>query len=270
MAHTKVQMSHLTASTMREVAARNPVILLPLGSFEDQGPHMPMGDYLLADAMAERIAQQATQNGLETYVAPVLPFGGADYFGYMPGGIALSQTTFQAVLTDMLTGLLRHGLTRLIILNGHGGNCTMIHDVTHALWRQNNVVIPSFYLWRVAASLMSQTMDAEVAGRSGGHGANPLTSIGMFLKPELIENTKIPTQSYEKTAWGLKVLDFGTVDLNGVPVSIPLEGDSTATQGVGRGNPALCNAEDGKILTQKLVDYGVQLVAHVMQQSALR
>lgn len=73
---------------------------------------------------------------------------------------------------------------------------------------------------------------------------------------------------FRKTAWGLKVVDFGTVDLNGVPVSIPLEGDSTATQGVGKGNPHLCSAEDGERLTAKLVEYGVQLVEHVIKKAS--
>ncbi|MCP1196738.1 creatininase family protein [Acetobacter senegalensis] len=268
MTKATVHMARLTAAEMREAIVRNPVILLPLGSFEDQGPHMPMGDYLLADAVAERIAQEATQAGHETYVAPVLPFGGADFFGYMPGGIALSQTTLQAVLSDMLESLLRHGLTRLVILNGHGGNCTMIHDVTHSIMRKSGVIIPSFYLWRVAATIMPHIMGKEKAALSGGHGANPLTSIGMHLLPECIKPERLITPDSEKTAWGLKVVDFGTVDLNGVPVSIPLEGDSTATHGVGKGNPHLCSAEDGERLTAKLVEYGVQLVEHVIKKAS--
>ena len=44
----KVRLSELTAVEVREILGKNPVILLPLGSHEDQGPHAPMGDYLLA------------------------------------------------------------------------------------------------------------------------------------------------------------------------------------------------------------------------------
>jgi hypothetical protein len=98
---SKVRLSELTGGEAREVLARRPVILLPLGSQEDQGPHAPMGDYLSADAVAARIAAAATAAGTETLVAPVLPFGGADYFGTMPGGIALGQATLRAVLTDI-------------------------------------------------------------------------------------------------------------------------------------------------------------------------
>ena len=69
-----------------------------------------MGDYLSAEGVALRIAARATDTGTETLVAPVLPFGGADYFASMPGGISLSQSTLRAVLTDVLACLLRHGL----------------------------------------------------------------------------------------------------------------------------------------------------------------
>src|SRR5580765_8402318 len=140
---TKFRMGELTGGEAREAAARNPVILLPLGSHEDQGPHAPMGDYLSAERVAERIAERATAQGTETYVAPVLPFGGADYFGTMPMGIALSQSTLRAVLTDMLACLLRHNLTRLIVINGHGGNVQAVHEATQVIYREHKVLIPS-------------------------------------------------------------------------------------------------------------------------------
>ncbi len=43
--------------------------------------HAPMGDYLLAEKIAELAAIRATERGMRTLVAPVLPFGGADWFG---------------------------------------------------------------------------------------------------------------------------------------------------------------------------------------------
>ena len=141
---TKYRMGELTAGEMRETLAGYPVILLPLGSFEDQGPHAPMGDYLSAERMAERIAERATRGGVRTLVAPVLPYGGADFFGTMPGGIALSQTTFRAVLTDIFNCLTRHHLTRIIVINGHAGNTQAFLDTAQVLWREKRVLVPSF------------------------------------------------------------------------------------------------------------------------------
>src|SRR6202795_1117161 len=126
----KVRLSELTAVEAREILAKNPVILLPLGSHEDQGPHAPMGDYQLAERVADLIAERASGLGVETLVAPVIPFGGANYFGSTPGGIALSQTTLRALLIDVLGCLLRHNLSHLIILNGHDGNVQCIKKGT--------------------------------------------------------------------------------------------------------------------------------------------
>src|ERR1700735_175595 len=97
----KRRLAELTGGEMREIVPRRPVILLPLGSHEDQGPHAPMGDYLLAELVANQIAERAFGLGVETLVAPVIPFGGSNYFGSTPGGIALSQTTLRALLMDV-------------------------------------------------------------------------------------------------------------------------------------------------------------------------
>ena len=68
---TKYRMGEITATEMREVLRARPVVLLPLGSFEDQGPHAPMGDYLLAEKIAELVALRASERGVRTVVAPV-------------------------------------------------------------------------------------------------------------------------------------------------------------------------------------------------------
>ena len=154
-----------------------------MGSHEDQGPHAPMGDYLSADAIAERIARRAGERGVETLIAPALPFGGADYFGSMPGGISLTQPTLRAVLSDMLGCLIRHNLTRLIVINGHGGNVQAIHDATQPFWVQRQILIPSFYLWRVGYGLLPGIVGEEKAKLVSGHGADPLTSVAMHLFP---------------------------------------------------------------------------------------
>src|SRR5262249_62095655 len=98
-------MGTITGGEGRELYANNPIILRPMGSHEDQGPHAPMGDYLLAEKIAELAALRATARGVRTVVAPVVPFGGDDYFGAMPGGIALTQSTLTTVIREMVGAL---------------------------------------------------------------------------------------------------------------------------------------------------------------------
>ena len=112
----KVHMAMITGGEARALLPTNPVILLPMGSHEDQGPHSPMGDYMLAEKVAELAALKASQSGTRALVAPVVPFGGADFFGPMVGGIAITPATLTSVITDMVASLNRNGLTRLIVI----------------------------------------------------------------------------------------------------------------------------------------------------------
>ena len=258
----KVRLGELTAGEAREVLSRRPVILLPLGSHEDQGPHAPMGDYLLAELFGELIAKRASTNGVETFVAPVLPFGGANYFGSTPGGLAISQNTLHAVLTDILDCLLRHDLSALIILNGHDGNVQCIQEVTQEIYRSRGYVIPSFYLWSVADHLLEKVVGQEMAKRTAGHGADVLTSLAMHHFPDWIRWDMIPEPSVLPKVIGLPVTGLATVDFEGCNISVPLEVAELAPNGVSAGDPRLCSAETGAALTEMLADYGARFVRH--------
>jgi len=253
---------------MRELALRKPVLLLPLGSHEDQGPHAPMGDFLSADAIAVCIAERASEAGTETVVAPVLPFGGTDFFASMPGGIALSQSTLVAVLDDMLGCLLRHNLTRIIIINGHAGNVQAIHTATQKIWLDRGLLIPSFYLWRVAFGLLPKILGPENARRASGHGADPLSSVAMHLFPDLIRHDLIPAGKPPETFRGLKVSGFGTLDFEGVDIAVPLEVGDTAPNGVTSGDPRLASTETGAAVVEQLTEIGARLAARVASWDA--
>lgn len=258
----KVRMSELTGGEAREEMARNPVILLPMGSHEDQGPHAPMGDYLLADAVTERIARRAGERGTRTLVAPVVPFGGADYFGSMAGGIALSQATLRTVIADMLACLLRHNLTRIVVINGHGGNVQAIHDATQPIWVQRRILIPSVYLWRIGCSLLPGILGAETAAKVAGHGADPLTSIGLHLFPQLMRPDLVPQPLPREEVLGLQLADLGVARFEGADVAVPIEYHEVARNGVLGGDPRRCSAETGAILVEQLTEIGARFVEH--------
>jgi creatinine amidohydrolase len=257
-------MATITGGEARALYAENPVILLPMGSQEDQGPHAPMGDYLLAEKISELIALRATANGVRTVVAPVIPFGGAEHFGPMPGGIALEPATLSLVLGDIFDNLLRHKLTRIVVINGHGGNVEPIRSVTRGLHRKSGLVVPSLYLWRICYAIMPALLGAEKAARVAGHGGDPLTSIGLHLFPGVLRPDMIPEQRPLKTeeSLGLPFVGLGTAQFEGVEVGLPHEYDAIYNEGVGKGDPRLCSAETGAVLTEKLTDICARFVAH--------
>jgi creatinine amidohydrolase len=263
----KVRMGEITGDEARALYAKNPVILLPMGSHEDQGPHAPMGDYFLAEKMAELIALKATAEGTRTVVAPVLPFGKGDFFGPMIGGIALSAATFRAVLDELFAQLLRHKLTKLVVINGHGGNVNVINEATRAVMHGGGPVIPALYLWRIAYAEMPKLLGAEKAKAVSSHGADPLTSLCMHLFPERIRADLIPPpRKGGATALGLPFQGWGSLNFNGAEVTTPHEYDMVSPNGLGTGDPRLCSAESGKLIADRLAEIGAGFCHHYAKQ----
>lgn len=266
-------MAAITGKEARELYSTNPVVLLPMGSQEDQGPHAPMGDYVFAAKIAELAAVRATASGYRTVVAPVIPFGGADHFDSMVGGIALSKATLTAVLSEVIGSLHRHGLIRLIILNGHGGNADPILAVGRDIYRRTKLIVPNIYLWRVCLGLLPSIVGPEQAARSAGHGADPLTSIGLSLFPDLMRPDLIPLSQPLK--WNgdldLPYVATGTVSFDGAEIGMATDYSDVYNEGVGKGDPTLSRKETGSALVEQLTSVISRFIQHyVMQTDRLR
>lgn len=255
MPETEVRLSRLTGQDARAALADNPVILLPMGSHEDQGPHFPMGDYLFAERIAELAAMHAHAAGVPTYVAPVLPYGGEDFFRSAIGGIVLEQSTLTAVIHDMLSSLIANGLTRIVMVNGHSGNVNPIALAMREIHQATGIVVPSIYLWEAAYGMLPDIVGTENAAKRSGHGADPLGSVGLHLMPELLRMQYRPAQRAMKSdpAWGLPFSNLGKARLGGVDIGLPHDFADVFHDGVGGGDPFLCDAATGEELTRRLV-----------------
>ncbi len=259
------RLADVTAATCAGMKKTNPIILLPLGSHEDHGPHLPMGDYLLAEVLAGQIAAGAAKHGITTLVAPTLPYGVADYFAASPGAMALAPASFKAVLEDLLGGLIAQGLTRIVILNGHGGNAPMIHEVTLAIKTANRIVIPSFYLWKIARVIMERHLGSEAAPRFG-HGAEPLASLSLALRPEATNFEPVAGRE-AGFELGLPVSGFGTADFAGVPIDVPSQFHQVP-DGAIRAAASMASAELGAAVAHELVEVASSFVAYYAKVTA--
>ncbi|MCA0964766.1 creatininase family protein [Salipiger bermudensis] len=255
---------HLGRMTQAEAARRltdNPVILLPLGSQEGQGPHVPMGDYRLSEVLAERIA---TRSG--ALIAPVLPFGYADFFRDYPGGVQVRAETFTAVLTDMLTSFLDHGLTRLLILNGHTTNAPLIAQVTRALRRERGAVIASVDLWpSVSGAVMAEQFGAAPVK---GHGGEPITSVALHLLAGEARPLEVPPQDRRGALLNMALRGVSGADFEGLRVNLPVTASEIAPDGLLGGDASHATAEAGAAITEDLVARLAALVTHLQEAPA--
>lgn len=256
----KIRMAELTSQEARDHLDANAVVLLPMGSLEDQGIHAPMGDYLAADLMAMEIAKAARADGVATFVAPVIPFGGKDYFDSSHGGISISNATLVALLDDMFGCLDRHGIRKLMIVNGHGGNVPAITEVA-LRWRQKaGLFVPSMYLWQVAYGELPALIGKEKAAKSSGHGGDPLTSVGLHFYPDLLRPDLMRASPTGSTVKGLEISGFSTITYDGAKIQVPIEALEATETGAFGCDPHLCSAETGAALVQRLAAIGAGLV----------
>jgi len=117
---TEYRWERLTAPELKQRAAADALAVLPIGSLEQHGPHLPVWtDSYCAHEIALRGVAEA---GLPAVVLPPLWLGLSEHHLPFGGTITLDHATFHAVLRCVVRSLLADGFGRLLIVNGHGGN----------------------------------------------------------------------------------------------------------------------------------------------------
>jgi len=245
---SKFRLAEMTFREFQQRIDENPVILLPLGSQEEQGPTAPMGDFMLTDALAAQVAERAG-----AIAAPTLPFGYGDYFRPVPGGIQLRAETFCAVLRDYADNFLDHGLSRLVILNGHSGNAPMIDRVTRGIRTERGVVVPSINLWRLHTPEVWEEAYGVAAGKGFGHGAEPLGSVYTYFFPQHMRPDLRETPANGKTFMGFETSGFAAVKFRGLDIAMPLDVTDVTDNGIAGGDPGLVSAAAGRRIAEHIV-----------------
>jgi len=252
----KYLLKDFTWMEFRERMKKKPVMLIPLGSQEEQGPHAPMGDFMLTEKITEKIAQAS-----DAIAAPIIPFGYADYFRSVAGGIQLQPETFRAVLEDICDNFLSHNLDRILILNGHSGNYPLIDQSIRKIKLKKNVWIPCINLWRLMTPEKWTEFYGEQAANAFGHGGDPLTSVYLHLFPNLVRMDLVEIGE-KKEVLGLSTSGLNAVKFNGVDVNLAIDIDDICDSGIAGGNPAVSSAEIGKKIVDYIVDYCVAFIHH--------
>ena len=95
------------------------VVLLPVGSTEPHGPHLPLRtDVILAEENARRAAPQFSDDCI-VFLAPALPYGVTDFAAGFSGAIGLTEETFTAVVIELISALLNDGFNHVALINHH-------------------------------------------------------------------------------------------------------------------------------------------------------
>lgn len=158
----------------------NGLVLLATGAVEQHGPHLATGtDILLSRTVLGRAAEAAEARSSRALVlAPFLPIGASDHHLPFGGTISLAPATLLTVLGDVLRSIRAAGATRVLIVNGHGGNTGVCHAAAAAASASGDLSVASLDYWR----LVPEGASGPVPGHAGWFE----TSLVLGLRPELV------------------------------------------------------------------------------------
>ncbi len=114
------------------------IALLPVGSIEQHGSHLPLDtDAFDADHLARRVAEACKDP--KPIVLPLVAYGVSYHHEDFSGTISVSPETLSQLVYDIGMSLSRHGVTKLIIINGHGGNSPALHFAAQMINRDAHI-----------------------------------------------------------------------------------------------------------------------------------
>jgi len=121
----KNYLPHMSWPEVEAALKTTDMVLMPVGSVEQHGRHLPLGtDSLAAIEVCKLIAQQ-----VDAVVAPSVLVGLSEHHMGFPGSLTLRPETFEAVVFETAQSLIRHGFRKICIYNGHGGNSTAVANI---------------------------------------------------------------------------------------------------------------------------------------------
>lgn len=223
-------MQFLTAATSPDVAQRAAdVAVLPVGSFEQHGDHLP----LTTDTMIAAILAQRVSEAYSLFLLPPITISCSHEHAAFRGTVSLSATTLLRVIEDVLDSLRTQGVHQLVIITGHGGNYAL-----NNLAQQINatgpriLVFPTGQDWDAARSKAGLATTAH----DDMHGGEGETSILLKYAPEVV-----------RASWD--TADHSAPDR---PDLLLLGMDEYTKSGI-IGQPSLASAEKGAALIEQLV-----------------
>ena len=157
------------------------VAVLGSSAIEAHNYHLPEGqDFLHTEAIVKRVAQMAWEKTSSVICLPTIPYGVDCNLLEFPLTIHVKQTTLDLMLTEIVASLAHHGIRKIVLINGHGGN-----DFT-PLVRQIQADLGVFIFWCNVYEV-GQDKHNEIFDTADDHAGELETSLALALFPELVE-----------------------------------------------------------------------------------
>jgi creatinine amidohydrolase len=191
----------LTAEDLRGLAADEAIVVLPVASMEQHGPHLPVGvDTIQCEAVCRRAAEIAAATkpssdpsvieapNRPVVVAPTLWCGMAEHHMSFGGTFTFDIPTYRTVLLSLLTSIERAGFRRVAVVNGHGGNISALNAFLPDLQRETQLRLYATTYFMLAVDEIRPFLDRQNGVR---HACEVETSMMLALTPELVKTDRL-------------------------------------------------------------------------------
>jgi creatinine amidohydrolase/Fe(II)-dependent formamide hydrolase-like protein len=160
------------------------VVLFPVGSLEQHGPHLPLDtDAFDAAYLAEQVASRCSEP--RPLVLPLLPFGVSYHHDDFPGTFSISNDTLSRLAYEIGMNAARNGFRKLVVINGHGGNTPALKYAAQMINRDAHIFtcVDTGETSDVDLSALCETPNDVHAGEIE-------TSTSLATRPELVRLEK--------------------------------------------------------------------------------
>jgi creatinine amidohydrolase len=180
--------------------AEERLVIVPTGATESHGPHMPCDtDTHQVEYMSIELAKRV--NGV---VVPAVPYAISKTFEHFPGTISLSIPTYQQMIYEIGSALIKQGFKNILLLNGNRPNGTSNDAVARRLiddLDDHDITVTAVSYWEPGAAAVHELRTSEVGGM--GHGGEFETSFQLATRPDLVKMDRLEGVYAPLVGWDL-------------------------------------------------------------------
>ncbi len=249
----KYRYEECTWPEIREAVSEGRVAVLPVGTIEQHGPHLPLSTDVLCATEISRLAVERARG--EAILLPSVPYAFNIHHMDFPGTIAIEGPTFINYVTDIGKSLAHHGFRKILLVNGHGSNVPFLDIAARNITNQTEAICAMVPWWSlIPKALFDELREAEWPGGMA-HACELETSLLLYFRGDLVQFEKAQKDiNFEKT-------EFFYWDLqSGSPVFFQ-EWFSRYSKTGAVGDPTKATREKGERFVQVAVDRLVALIS---------
>lgn len=182
-----VEWGKLRRGELGALAEKGAWVFVPVGSTEQHGEHLPVDTDTVSAWHVARRAACMLQNP-PVVVTPPVWAGISPHHTVFPGAISLRLETVTSLMTDICGGIASQGFGGIVLVNGHGGNESLLEALALELRHRLSVPILAASYWRLIPGILEEVREGEGAGMC--HAGELETSIQLYLQPERVADER--------------------------------------------------------------------------------